>query len=93
MAHAVAGVSDDRRAQNIGMGDGAIERTWSPAGAEHAVLIARANARLIAASPELLEACKTALDALNDTDELQRYEHKDAIKQVETAIDKAEGTE
>jgi len=51
-------------------------------------LTQEANARLIAAAPELLEACKTALSKLN---ELDRPVNCRAIQVLLGAIAKAEG--
>ena len=53
----------------------------------------RANARLIAAAPELLEACEFALEELNDMTSMQ-FAHgadKEARQRLENAIAKAKG--
>lgn len=52
--------------------------------------ITNANARLIAASPDLLAACKKAMDVLNGS---ERGKNADlaAIDACRNAIDKAEG--
>jgi hypothetical protein len=49
---------------------------------------AEANAHLIAAAPELLEACKRMLDLLNDDMDEEQCAAWDAMS---AAIDKAEG--
>ncbi len=51
----------------------------------------RANARLIAAAPDLLEACQT-LSTLLDTDDWI-YQVDRAVKQAQAAIAKARGTQ
>jgi hypothetical protein len=61
-----------------------------------------ANARLIAAAPELLDACNLALDSLRAWNELsvphamradarRSYEHSPEVKALKSAIAKAEG--
>ena len=57
---------------------------------------AEANARLIAAAPELLEACKSALWAATSPVNLDNYDESEAalkkvIAQLKTAIAKATG--
>lgn len=51
-----------------------------------------ANARLIAAAPDLLEACKQVLDAQVANDQSQ-WEHllDEALERIEAAVAKAEG--
>lgn len=51
----------------------------------------QANARLIAAAPELLQACKAALVTMADDDLYERC--RETFKTVESAIAKAEGKE
>lgn len=51
-----------------------------------------ANAKLIAAAPELLEACKLAIDELKESaTALDGQSHETMIKILEAAIAKAEG--
>ena len=55
--------------------------------------IGKANARLISAAPELLEACYKALEAFRlDTDTVTIIQRKDrAYELIKQAISKAEG--
>ena len=52
----------------------------------------RANALLIAAAPDLLEACRGLLDAIHDsmTHESQNH-HREQIDAARAAVEKAEG--
>lgn len=52
----------------------------------------RANARLIAAAPELLEACKVLADLCTDAKCVQSVKWTSARDQARAAIQKAEGT-
>ena len=52
--------------------------------------IEKANAHLIAASPDLLNACKWAEDALSEMSDLS-YGEKDILFCIRIAIKKAEG--
>jgi hypothetical protein len=52
---------------------------------------ARANAQLIAAAPELLEASMAALDALNDVAQVLDANYEETRAQLRAAIKKAEG--
>ncbi len=59
---------------------------WTP-DTEHA----EANARLIAAAPELLEACKLAADALSTRDAIALGIGRDAFLALVAAVGKAQG--
>lgn len=52
----------------------------------------QANARLIAAAPELLEACKVLADLCTDAKCVQSVKWTSARDQARAAIQKAEGT-
>jgi len=52
---------------------------------------AEANAQLIAAAPELLEACKSALNNINGIQDYRKTAH--TIKKIQRAINLAEGKE
>ena len=52
----------------------------------------KANAHLIAAAPELLDACKQAVVRLHDISELWKVYSWPTIELLEKAIAKAEGT-
>ena len=50
-----------------------------------------ANKRLIAAAPELLDACRMALVQIKQDNEERKAEHRLTQHQIEAAIQKAEG--
>lgn len=52
---------------------------------------AAANARLIAAAPELLEALKLLIDGIERKDEFKSYSIEDGLAKARIAIAKAEG--
>lgn len=56
----------------------------------------KANARLLAAAPDLFEALKCVVAAMKkyeiDTDESPTYQHRDIMARATAAIAKAEGT-
>ena len=53
--------------------------------------IGRANAKLIAASPMLFEACKQALETMRNY--IHNYQAQETFELLEQAISKAEGRE
>lgn len=64
------------------------------AGVRHPPEVRAANARLMAAAPELLEACRTALALMEGMEEFHDgAEGTDARRAIEAAIAKAEGRE
>jgi hypothetical protein len=73
-------VTSERRSDNLCRLLGSPEWDWSEL---------KANARLIAAAPELLEAAKQALDALNKHEGIP----SEASDKLASAIAKAEGRE
>ena len=53
----------------------------------------QANARLIAAAPELLEACKAVMDMYDEESIFRHPRNCDAIQKLEHAIQKTERSE
>lgn len=56
-----------------------------------AIVEGRENARLIAAAPELLEACEHAIERLRKLDEYRKTDSSASIGLIERAIAKATG--
>ena len=52
---------------------------------------ARANARLIASAPELLEACKFTYSIISATKQYFESEYQETIRKLRQAISKVEG--
>lgn len=66
---------------------------WAALSCGETDLEAEANARLIAASPDLLEACKAALRAFDGSNIRIAAEHVYAVGMLRDVIRKAEGNE
>jgi len=89
---------------NIGLPGGPSGRFWSLVNSEGNVvamqITSEANARLIAAAPELLEACKVFMHEWNKPKQdgnpnklVSRLYHKNIAYKIEQAITKAERSE
>lgn len=78
-------------------GDGRINEAWSPYASDRSGEVTAANARLMAASPELYEALQIArMQIVNDMrsrvqQEIERKANELILKVIDKALSKAEG--